>query len=110
MSIRIKINKNEITIGNKHLVLSNEIKKNIVLEEFVIILIEYSKLNNRNIYCYDFIGNLVWQIVEPIVLHTDNYYTDIYIHHDDLYAYSISGIEYKLNKSTGEIIGSELIK
>jgi hypothetical protein len=83
----------------------------LVLDEFIILLLEPTELNaNTNIYCYDIEGKLEW-IVEPIIWHERNYYTSIYVLKDlHFYGYCVNGIEAKIDFKTGKILSTELIK
>lgn len=65
--------------------------------------------SERNVFCYKD-NKLLWQIEEPPKLHHTNHYTSIYLHGDSLCAYSQNGVEAIIDKNTGEILSSELIK
>ena len=65
----------------------------------------------RNIYCYNFNGQLKWQVENPDKIYPTNYYTSIYFSDDNkLQAYSKNGVEYTLNEEDGIILKKELIK
>ena len=65
--------------------------------------------SERNVFCYKG-DKLLWQIEEPPKLHHRNCYTSIYLQGDSLYAYSQNGVEAVIDKNTGKILSSELIK
>jgi outer membrane protein assembly factor BamB len=87
------------------------VKQIVDLENYIVVLVGYcSEVGERNVFCYNASGQLKWQIPNPVQLHEINYYTGIYIREQQLYAYSVSGVEYNLNEETGEILKSEFIK
>jgi hypothetical protein len=66
--------------------------------------------SSANICCYEN-SELLWVIKEAANINGKSFYTALYIRGDlNLYAYSINGIEYKLDYKTGKILSSELIK
>ena len=88
-----------------------KIENLLVFPTSLIVLLEPdSSMDERNVFCYAFDKSFKWQIPQPASIHGSNYYSSIYITDDELYAYSVSGVEYHLNVETGEIIKSELIK
>lgn len=111
MSNKIWTKGNILIIGSKTIPFNGKIKDFIIIDDSIIVLIEYTtQIGEQNIFCYNFSGKELWQIPLPIKLHTQNYYTGIYLRDEILYAYSISGVEYELKWSTGEVVNSELIK
>jgi hypothetical protein len=48
--------------------------------------------------------------MHPVELHDSNYFSGIYLRGDELYAYNINGVEYHLDKQTGDVLDTELIK
>ena len=82
----------------------------LVLDKYIVILVKYSTGNNQNIYCYDLQKNRKWQIPKPVALHSENYFSALYLRDSEIYAYNINGVEYHLDKDTGNILGTELIK
>lgn len=105
--------KNKTVFLDKHPFVSFEstIEDILILKTSLIILLKYNSiLGERNIFSYGFDQSLKWQIPQPVQIHSLNYYSSIYLTDNELYAYSISGVEYHLNIETGEILDSELIK
>jgi hypothetical protein len=93
------------------LILPSKIKKILMLDNSIVILVEYNiDIGDRNVICYDFKKVLKWQIPSPIEVHHENDFTGIYLRDFELYAYNRNGVEYHLNRETGEVLGSELIK
>ncbi|MDB5286618.1 MAG: hypothetical protein JWR05_1567 [Mucilaginibacter sp.] len=88
-----------------------EIKVCISINEYIIILLDRQQVQNgANVYCYKY-SELLWSISEGLGIYGESHFTSIYLRDDlYLYAYEKSGIEYKLNYETGEILSSELIK
>jgi hypothetical protein len=78
----------------------------------IIVLVTSTQITgDRNVYCYEFNGNLKWQIENPDNIHSTNYYTSIYLSsNNELQAYSKNGVEYTLNECKGTILKKELIK
>jgi hypothetical protein len=78
----------------------------------IIVLVSRTQITgDRNVYCYEFNGNLKWQIENPDNIHSTNYYTSIYLSsNNELQAYSKNGVEYTLNEYNGTILKKELIK
>jgi hypothetical protein len=97
--------------GERFLSFPSSINEILVIKNRVIILLQNSSpIGNQNIFCFDFQKNQIWQISKPVELHYDNYFSAIYLRDDELYAYNINGIEYHLDKETGDILDTELIK
>lgn len=97
--------------GEKFLSFPSSISEILVVKNGVIILFQNSSaIGNQNILCFDFQKNQIWQISKPVELHCDNYFSAIYLRDDELYAYNINGIEYHLDKETGNILDTQLIK
>ncbi|WNM19455.1 hypothetical protein [Flavobacterium capsici] len=88
------------------------IEKFLIVDDIIILLLSSTDLeSDRNIYCFDFQGNLIWIISEVTKLHDKNYFTNIYINkNDELMAYNLNGIEVTIDKEKGLIINAELIK
>lgn len=88
------------------------IDKELVLEDSILVLLNTDSLkSDRNIFCYDFKGDLKWQIPEPDKLQANNYYTSIYLTGEGiLMAYNINGVEVTIDKQTGAILDKQLIK
>ena len=90
------------------------IKKFLILNNFVILLIDPNELkDDKNIFCYSLNGQFEWQIreVPKLPSHTRNYYTSIYVNeNNDFQAYNLNGVEITINLSNGEIIKKELIR
>ena len=82
-------------------------------ENFVVVLSdsnEQNKLNNENVYCYDFEGNQLWQIADLNLFHEKHDYTSLYIQDSEFYIYNRCGVEVKIVPETGEVLSKELIK
>ena len=80
-------------------------------ENIIVLVISNLITGDSNVYCYDFNGELKWQIPPADKLHFTNYYTSIYLSNDnELQAYSKNGVEYTLNERNGSILKKELIK
>jgi hypothetical protein len=105
-------NTNILYNNNKpFVVLPSEIKKILVLENSIVVLLNHNQVvGNRNVFAYDFNKKIQWQIPAPVEFHSDNEFSAIYLRENELYAYNINGVEYHLNKDTGEILESQLIK
>lgn len=87
------------------------IKALLVFKNNIVLLVANSPtVDEQNVFCYDISGHLKWQVPKPVTIHSENYFTSIYFQESELYAYSISGVEYHLEKETGNIIDSQLIK
>lgn len=97
--------------GREHVSAPATIILCLVIDVFIILLLDPDELKaDANIYCYDIQGNLLW-IVKPFVWNDRSYFTSIYVMNDlNFYAYSIIGVEAKIDYKTGEILSSELIK
>ena len=106
------VQKNILLQDSKILIVAEEVIKDYILGDEIIILVDASKTkNSRNVYCYDFNGKLIWQIAASDQLHFDNYYTSIYLSEQNLLLlYNINGIEATINKWDGSILKKELIK
>jgi len=90
---------------------SSNIDKILSLENSVVVLLVYSAaVGNQNIFCFDCQKNQIWQILKPTELHSDNYFSAVYLRGNELYAYNINGTEYHLDKETGDILDTEMIK
>ncbi len=95
--------------------INGEIEKILPIDDkFIILLKPNEHIGNRNVFCYDVDGNLLWQIPFPVIVpghsgHSSDF-TGIYLRGTELYAYQRSGIEYHLDKISGLILRFELIK
>lgn len=89
----------------------SKIEKIIQFDNCVLVLFS-SRLfaGDQNVFCYDLSKQLKWQIAKPIKVHENNYFTGIYLRDSELYAYSVSGVEYQVDKESGTFLKSELIK
>lgn len=97
--------------GERFLSFLSNIEKVLVLKNSIVILLAYSSsAGSQNIFCFDFHKNQKWQISKPVELHHDNYFSAIYLREDEFYAYNINGVEYHLDKETGDVLDTELIK
>jgi len=97
--------------SKQFLVLPSDIEKILLYEELIVILIKSNELvNNRNIFCYDVNGAFLWQIPNAVELHSRNDFTGVYVQDENLYAYNRNGVEYKIEKNTGNFLGSQLIR
>jgi hypothetical protein len=76
-----------------------------------VVLVESNSVTgDRNVLCFDYNGKMKWQVPEPPNLHASNFFTSIYLTNGELYAYSKNGVEFHLDKETGIILGSQLIR
>lgn len=110
---KITIDGRKLMSGNKIILEAQaNIQEYLILDNVIIILVKGDKLiDDRNIFGYDFNGTVKWQVPKPDLLHKRNYYTSIYLSHNNmLQAYSQSGVEITINKENGTILGKELIK
>jgi hypothetical protein len=83
----------------------------VLIDHVIVILMKkVPEDTDRNIVCYDFEGKFRWRVSSPLKIHSENYYVGIELRDNQLYAYSISGIEHLLNPNTGEILETELVK
>ena len=97
--------------GELFLSLPAIIKSYLIFNNTIVLLVANNPVvGEQNVFCYDILGDLKWQVPKPFKLHSENYFTSIYFQESELYAYSISGVEYLLDKETGNIINSQLIK
>ena len=97
--------------GEPFLSFLSDIDKILVLKNTVLVLLKFSSpVDNQNIFCFDFQKNKIWQIPKPVKLHSSNYFSGIYLRGDELYAYNINGVEYHLDKETGNVLDTEMIK
>ena len=76
----------------------------------VVIVKPNTEIGDRNIFCFDYSGKIKWQVPAPPQLHQSNYFTGIYLREGELYAYSLNGVEFHLDKETGVVVDSALIK
>ena len=115
----MSINGNNYVEGNKYFdkdkvlfTTKAKIQSHLVLTNSIIVLVNADELSSdRNIFGYDAGGFLKWQIPAPDVLHSQYYYTSIYLSPSkELQAYSKNGVEVTIDVETGEIIHKELIK
>ena len=69
---------------------------NFLLIDHVIVILmkKVQEDTDRNIVCYDFDGKFRWRVSSPVKIHSESYYVGIELREDQLYAYSISGIEH----------------
>jgi len=88
------------------------IQEVLIIGKYIIVLVTSTQMTgDRNVYCYEFNGNLKWQIENPDKIHSTNYYTSIYLSiNNELQAYSKNGVEYTLSVDNGTILKKELIK
>lgn len=97
--------------NKQFLILPSEIKKILVLDTSLVVLLNYNPdIGNRNVFCYDFDKVPKWQVPAPIEFHHENDFTGIYLRGGELYVYNRNGVEYHLDKETGKVLDSELIK
>ena len=97
--------------GEPFLELPSAVNKILVLDNALVILLNYSiVIGNRNVFCYGFSKELKWQVPPPEEFHDQNDFTGIYINDNALYAYNRNGVEYLLDKESGKILFSQLIK
>lgn len=105
--------KNKVIInGHEHVSAPAKIGQCLVIDEFIILLLDADELRSgANVYCYDIRGMVQWILPQQDNVHERNYYTSIYVLSDlYLYAYNISGIEVKLDFTNGQVLGTEFIK
>jgi hypothetical protein len=71
---------NRMLYENKKLFTAKGLIENyVIISEGIVVLIDSSKSkDSQNVYCYNFNGELKWQIPPADKLHFDNYYTSIY--------------------------------
>lgn len=110
--VDIRTSDNRILNNGKTII---ELPTNVVdvlsINQLIVVLVDKAQTDNdRNIVCYDFNGNFKWQVPEPIKLHSENYFVGIEIRETQLYAYSVSGVEYHLDPNTGSVLETQLIK
>lgn len=83
----------------------------LIFDNRIVILLDPDSVNNdRNVVCYDFNKELVWQLDAPPNVHGRNYYNSIYMRGDSFCAYSQSGFEAIVDITTGKIISQEFIR
>lgn len=95
--------------GIEFLSMPSKIKKLVELENAIVVLLD-SSFGDRNIFCIDFSKQLKWQIPKPIEIHAENFFTGIYLREGGLFAYNVNGVEYYLEKETGQFLKWDLIK
>lgn len=89
----------------------SQIEMFLILANSIVILISHTpSVEDQNVFCYDLSGQLKWQIPKPFQIHAENYFSSIYLNGLDLFAYSICGVEYHIEKESGQVLNSELIK
>ena len=66
--------------------------------------------SDRNILCFDLMGNRLWQVEEMYKFHSRNDFTSIYMVNDNLFAYCRNGVEAMTDKDNGKFLTTELIK
>ena len=82
-----------------------------VLHNSVVILLEYNTdIGNQNVFCYYFNKILKWRVPAPAEFHDENDFTGIYLRQFELYVYNRNGVEYHLDKETGKVLDSQLIR
>ncbi len=97
--------------GVKFVELPSEVLQILLMKDFLIVLVKKNEnTGNRNIYCFDSLKQMRWQIPKPIEIHDNNYFTGIYAEESRLCAYNVNGVEYHIELETGLILKSELIK
>lgn len=96
--------------NEQFLTLPSEIKKILVLDNSLVILLDNADIGNRNVFCYNFNKLLKWQVPAPIEFDHENDFTGIYLSEFELYVYNRNGVEYHLDKETGKVLDSQLIK
>jgi hypothetical protein len=72
--------------------------------------LEYQKMNNENVYAFNFEGEQLWQIEDIDLLHNEHPYTSIFLKEEELYAYNRCGVEVKIVAETGQVVSTELVK
>ena len=109
----LKNSKKIITLKNGFLInVNQEVKEYKIIEDNIIVITEpkNGKINNENVYCYNFEGKKLWQIEDLKLFHKEHYYTTIKILNNKLYLYNICGIEVNVIPKNGKVISKELIK
>jgi len=108
----IKISSNQILKDGKTIIcLPAEAIEVLPVDNLIVVLFKKEKADNdRNILCYEFDGTFKWQAPVPFKLHADNYFVGLELRDNQLFAYSISGIEYHLDLNTGDVLESQLVK
>lgn len=87
------------------------ILETVVSPQSIVVLTESTPATGeRNVYCLDFKGGMLWQVPQPVAIHEENQFTGIYYRGNALFAYSVSGVEYRLNPDTGIVLESQLIR
>jgi hypothetical protein len=98
-------NKNVYKDGQFFISFPSKVEKILPLDNLLVILVSNNlAMKEQNVFCCDLSKELKWQIDKPIKLHNDNYFSGIYLRDPELYAYSVSGIEYHLDKESGAIL------
>lgn len=83
------------------------------IDSIIVVLtnpLEYQKMNNENVYAFNFEGEQLWQIEDLDLLHNEHPYTSIFLKEEELYAYNRCGVEVKIVAETGQVISTELVK
>jgi hypothetical protein len=104
---------NKVFLSTGHILIEaeGEIEMCLSIDDYIILLLDWKHAQNgANVYGYNW-SDPLWIIPEQLGVYKKSCFTSIYIDENFyLYAYEKSGVEYKLNYKTGEVISSALVK
>lgn len=98
---------NKVILRGKVITFEEEIRRLLIHGERIFILTNVlgMKINNRNIYCLNFSGNLLWQVESPKVDSEDCPFTELKLLEEDrLQAYNWCGYSGRIDLETGKFI------
>lgn len=112
--IEMNIEGDTLRIGGAAHTFGNVIDKCIEFDDFVVVLLgltgdEYSEIK-QNVVAIDRDGSIRWRIEKaPEKGHYDAY-ADIFEDDGELRAYNLSGMNYKVDKETGDVSDGTFVK
>src|SRR5687767_8247378 len=87
-----------------------DISKTLVLGDVLVILLDYMRVPNENVYGVDKDGNLLWRIQQEKFPYKENPYANIYELNGRLGLSNYSGFQIEADPLTGKILKKEFTK
>ncbi len=102
-------------IGARHIEFPIKVRKALRIKNLVLVLLapKGELTPNRNIFCYDLSGNLIWEIEEfrPDLIDEGRAYSGLWIEPDGrVLAYNTCGFDVEVDLETGKISNFEFTK
>lgn len=112
MKYNFEIRNGQLYQGNELYITSNGIIQDfLIFNNRVVLLFDPESIgSDRNVFCYDFDKNLIWQVEEPYKIHERNYYNSIYVRDNKLCIYSDNGFELTVDAQTGVTLDHKFIR